>query len=171
MPAPMPPWTGGRMVAASHTEYVDAQRAVDYLSDQHFPVEHSAIVGTDLKLVESVSGRMNYGKAALSGLFSGLWFGLLIGLIFGIFTVAPGAWISAIIGGLVLGAVFGAIFGLVAHATTGGRRDFASVSQLVAGRYDVMVDTEYAEQARQLLHGEPYPSEPSPERSTENPPG
>ena len=43
------------VVVAEYPEYAGAQRAVDYLSDQNFPVQHTAIVGTDLRLVENVS--------------------------------------------------------------------------------------------------------------------
>lgn len=32
-----------------YTDYRDAQRAVDYLSDKEFPVENCMIVGTELK--------------------------------------------------------------------------------------------------------------------------
>mgnify|MGYP006111902719 CR=1 FL=1 len=38
-------------------QYADAQKAVDFLSDEHFPVENIAIVGTELRQVERVTGR------------------------------------------------------------------------------------------------------------------
>jgi hypothetical protein len=41
-----------RRVVASFPEYAQAQRAVDYLSDEKFPVERIAIVGEGLRLVE-----------------------------------------------------------------------------------------------------------------------
>ena len=37
-------------VIGSYDTYVEAQRAVDYLSDQQFPVQHVSIVGSDLKV-------------------------------------------------------------------------------------------------------------------------
>jgi len=134
---------------ASYPDYPSAQRAVDYLSDNKFPVERTAIVGTDLRLVESVLGRLTTGRAALAGAASGAWFGLLIGLLFGIFSHSN--WFAVLIVCIVIGAVWGAIFGAIAHATTGGRRDFASRSSLQASQYAVIVDTEVADQARQLL--------------------
>lgn len=142
-------------MVGSYDAYPDAQSAVDHLSDQRFPVEHTAIVGSDLKMLESVQGRMDYGKAALSGAGSGAWFGLLIGLLLALFTVTGFGWLWYLLWGLVLGAAFGVIFGLIAHAVTGGRRDFESTSQIVAGRYDVMVDSEYAERARETLNARP----------------
>ena len=41
---------------ARFDEYSSAQRAVDWLSDDGFPVEQLDIVGSDLRLVERVTG-------------------------------------------------------------------------------------------------------------------
>lgn len=43
-----------RQMVGSYTEYAGAQRAVDFLSDERFPVERTAIIGSDLRLVELV---------------------------------------------------------------------------------------------------------------------
>ena len=48
-------------------KYEDAQKAVDYLSDHEFAVENCMIVGTDLKQVERVTGRLTTGRVALGG--------------------------------------------------------------------------------------------------------
>jgi hypothetical protein len=137
------------VTVASFPDYESAQRAVDYLSDNQFPVEHTTIVGTDLRLVEKVLGRLTTARAALAGAGTGAWFGLLIGLLLSIFTVS--AWWALLLTGLIIGALWGAAFGAIAHAMTGGRRDFASRSEIVAGTYAVVVNDDYAEQARQLL--------------------
>src|SRR5262245_16264034 len=71
------------MTVATYADYASAQRAVDFLSDQNFPVQHTAIIGTDLRLVEKVLGRLTTARAALAGASGGAWFGLLIGLLFG----------------------------------------------------------------------------------------
>src|SRR3954470_17843387 len=65
--------------------YEDAQRAVDYLSDEEFPVENCMIVGTELKQVERVTGRLTTRRVALGGLLSGAWLGLFVGLILSLF--------------------------------------------------------------------------------------
>ncbi|WP_328425827.1 hypothetical protein OG470_18070 [Micromonospora sp. NBC_00389] len=144
------PETGPPTVTiGSYPDYPSAQRVVDYLADNRFPVENTAIVGTNLTLVETVLGRMTTGRAALLGAGTGAWFGLFIGLLFGIFTV--GNWLAVILVGLVIGAIWGAVFGAVAHAMTGGQRDFTSASSLRAGQYAVTVDAQLADQARQLL--------------------
>src|SRR4051812_39319715 len=137
------------VTVATYEKYVDAQRLVDYLSDNQFPVQHTKIVGTDLRLVETVVGRLTTGRAAVAGLASGAWFGLFIGLLLGIFTNSN--WFGVILTTLVIGAVWGAVFGAIAHAATGGRRDFTSRSQLQAAQYAVTVDAEHADTARHML--------------------
>jgi hypothetical protein len=136
------------VTVATYENYIDAQRLVDYLSDNQFPVQHAKIVGTDLRLVETVVGRMTTGRAALAGMASGAWFGLFIGLLLGIFTRSN--WFGVILTTLFIGAAWGAVFGAIAHAATGGRRDFTSRSQLQASQYAVTVDAEHADQARHM---------------------
>jgi hypothetical protein len=143
------PGVGPTTPVATYADYASAQKAVDYLSDNQFPVERTSIVGTDLRLVENVLGRLTTGRAALAGAASGAWFGLLFGLLIGIFSDA--GWLGVLLLAVVVGAVWGAVFGAIAHAATGGRRDFTSRSSLQAGQYAVMVDSDYSEQARQLL--------------------
>ena len=146
------PLAEGRESVASYVTYSEAQQAVDYLSDSGFPVEHTDVVGYDLRLVEHVTGRLTNARAAMAGAGSGAWFGLFIGLLVGLFTTGP-VWLGLVLGGLVIGALWGAVFGFVAHWATRGRRDFASVSGLVAGRYELLVAHEHADRARELLAG------------------
>ena len=137
----------------SYERYADAQRAVDNLSDAGFPVQHASIVGSDLRLVEDVTGRMTTARALVAGAVSGAWFGLLVGLIFSLFAEDAGGVVGLILGGILLGAVFGAAFAAAAHLATGGRRDFSSRQRLVAGRYEVLVDLAHADRATELLRG------------------
>jgi hypothetical protein len=146
---------GPRRVVATFDNYRDAERAVDALSDQRFPVDRVSIVGRDLRLVEQVTGRMTYGRSALHGALSGALVGALIGWLFTVFNwfdpVVARGWL--ILDGLWFGALAGALFGLLAHALTGGRRDFASVGGMQAEHYDVLVDEEVADEAARLLGG------------------
>ena len=73
-----------------YNSYADAQKAVDYLADQQFPVQLVSIVGNDLKMVERVTGRLSYPRVALSGALSGMWFGLFVGVMLSFFTPAGG---------------------------------------------------------------------------------
>ncbi len=140
-----------RELIGSYTEYADAQRAVDFLSDEKFPVERTAIIGSDLRMVELVYGRLNYGRAAMAGAASGAWFGLLIGLFLGLFAADEYSVFGLLLWGLLFGVVAGAAFGLAGHALSGGKRDFISRQQLTAARYDVVVDSAFANEARSVL--------------------
>ncbi|MDH2413291.1 general stress protein [Nocardioides sp. CER19] len=138
---------------AVYDDYAAAQRTVDYLSDHEFPVENCMIVGTDLKRVERITGRLTTGRVALGGLLTGLWFGLLIGLLFTFFT-SGSPW-AQIVSTMAFGALFGVIWALVGYAATRGQRDFSSVTQVVATRYEVLVEHKVAARARELLAGLP----------------
>ncbi|MFI5495678.1 general stress protein [Actinoplanes sp. NPDC051859] len=140
---------GPTVSVATYPNYLQAQRAVDYLSDNKFPVERTSIIGTDLRLVENVLGRVTIGRAALAGAASGAWFGLFIGLFFGLFS--DSSWTGVILLGLIIGAAWGAVFGAIAQAMTGGRRDFSSRSSLQAAQYAIIADADVADDARQLL--------------------
>jgi hypothetical protein len=135
--------------------YAQAQHAVDYLADHEFPVQNVAIVGTDLRSVERVTGHLTRGKVAAAGAVSGVWIGLFVGIAFALFSK------QGQLGFLITTPPLGALFGLVwsqigfSALTRRGTRDFASVSQIVATRYEVLVEHHFAEQARALLAAMP----------------
>jgi len=134
---------------AVYDDYATAQRTVDFLSDEGFPVQNCMIVGTDLKQVERITGRLTTGRVAAGGAMSGLWFGLFIGLLFSFF--GTGSTLAIILSTTVMGIAFGVIFALAGYAFTRGQRDFSSVSSVVATRYEVLVEHKVAAQARELL--------------------
>ncbi|WP_455834895.1 general stress protein [Pseudarthrobacter siccitolerans] len=133
----------------SYTSYLDAQKAVDYLADQQFPVQMVSIVGNELKMVERVTGRLSYPRVALSGALSGMWFGLFVGVMLSFFAPSPGYF--SILTSVLMGAAFFMLFGIVTYAMQRGKRDFTSTSQVVATSYDVVVSPEAAHEARRLL--------------------
>ncbi|WP_458248409.1 general stress protein [Streptomyces sp. MAI_2237] len=144
-----------RTAVASYATYQDAERAVDHLTDQGFPVQKVAIIGQDMRMVEQVIGRMGYGEAALHGAAAGALPGVLVGWIFGLLN-----WLDPVVSGLLLalygmlfGAVVGALFGVLLHAAQGGHRNFASVRSIEPSRYDVVVDENVADEAVRLLAG------------------
>lgn len=133
-----------------HDTYASAQKAVDYLSDHEFPVENVLIVGTDLKQLERVTGRLTRSRILLGGLLSGAWLGLLIGIIFALFDTSGFSWVS-VIATVIFGSVFGAVWALVGYSFTGGERDFTSVTQVVATKYEVLTEHKHAARGRELL--------------------
>ena len=142
----------GRTVA-SFPSYEQAQFAVDALSDRRFPVEQLAIVGSNLRSVERVTGRRDYLRAAVDAALSGAIVGALIGWLLGLFSLIE-PLISAVLlalWGVLIGGVLGALIGLIGHALTRGRRDFSSVSSVQADRYDIVASPTVAEDAEREL--------------------
>jgi hypothetical protein len=140
---------------ASYSTYDEAQRAVDRLSDEGFPVQGVRIVGVGLKLVEQVLGRLTLLGAAGRGALAGAWFGLLIGLFLGIFAPGTFSFLAIILWAVLWGVIAGALYGLVSHAMTRGQRDFTSMAQLVADRYEVLVPADSSDRARALIEPRP----------------
>jgi hypothetical protein len=134
---------------AVYEDYAAAQKAVDFLSDKEFPVENCMIVGTDLKQVERITGRLTSSKVALGGALSGLWLGIFIGIIFAIFD--SGSGLATVITTALFGVVFGIVWALVGYAATRGQRDFSSVRVVVATRYEVLVEHKLLVKAQEIL--------------------
>jgi hypothetical protein len=141
----------GGVRVGSYASHEQAQAAVDYLSDARFPVENVTIIGSDLRMIEQVTGRLTWGRAIAIGAAGGGWWGLFVGLLLGIFATTGSAWIGSVLLGLAVGLIFGAIFGAIGYGATQGRRDFTSTDRVVASRYDVMCNLALAEDARALL--------------------
>ncbi|MFN2538171.1 MAG: general stress protein [Mycobacteriales bacterium] len=134
-----------------YDDYAQAQRVVDYLSDHEFEVSNLAIVGTDLKSVERVTGRLTRGRVGAAGAASGFWMGLFVGIAFALFSSSgQGGFLLTT---PLLGAVFGLVYGQIGYSalTRGGARDFASVTQVVATKYEVLVEHKLAERARAMI--------------------
>jgi hypothetical protein len=143
-----------RSTIASYSDYRDAERAVDWLSDQGFAVERGAIIGTGLRSVEQVTGRMTVGRAALLGAGEGTLIGALIALLFGLFFSGPDFG-ELLLYSLVVGASFGAITGAIIQAAGGEGRNFASSMTVATDRYEVQVDEDVAAEAKRILDSMP----------------
>jgi len=148
-PVPSVPTLPQGDVVATYGTYLEAQRAVDYLSDKQFPVQKVTIVGSDLRMVERVTGRLTYPKVAVAGLASGAWFGLFVGLLLALFG-GSGAEFSVFVA-VFIGAAFGLLFSVLSYMATRRKRDFTSSSQIVAASYAVLCLTDGAGEARRLL--------------------
>lgn len=144
LPTPPSGWPIG-----SYDTYEQAQRAVDYLADNDFPVQDVTIVGLEPMLVERVDSRLTWGRVLRSGALTGGWGGLFVGLLLSI--VTPGAGLIPVLLGLVFGVLFGLATAAMSYRATRGQRDFTSHSQLVAKRYDVLSHPRNAELGRQML--------------------
>lgn len=134
----------------SYASYAEAQTAVDHLVRSDFPPKELEIVGSGLRSVEQVTGRMSWSRAVASGAASGAWIGLFIGLLVGLFS-SGAVWLGLIIGGLFIGAAWGAAFGLSARWIGAGRHSYSSLRSVVATSYDVIALDGMADRARSVL--------------------
>ncbi|NLT25406.1 MAG: TIGR04086 family membrane protein [Microbacteriaceae bacterium] len=139
-------------VVASYALYEDARAAVDRLvHSEGFAVQSVSIVGSDLRSIERVTGRMSYWRAAMSGAMSGLMLGLFFGAV--MLLLDPASNLAMVLGIMLLGAVFGSIWGMIGYAISPDKREFTSMMQVTASRYDLIVAREHAGEVRRILGG------------------
>lgn len=156
---------------SEHTGYEGAQKAVTQLIDADIPAKDIQIVGRGLRSIETVTGRLGYAAAARSGAINGILLGLLFSAIFVLGT--PDAAIQVFIGVMFVGIAMGMLMSMFAYMIVRRRRSYASVTQVVADHYEVMVLPRSIHRAREIaghvvapVHGLPAPAVPP---STEPP--
>ena len=128
---------------ATFTDYKQAVKYVEGMIENNFPARLVSIIGTDLKTIESIKGRLGYGRVSLSGALTGSWLGMFFGLIFG----ATGAGTEAVLltniaAGVVIGAGIGMLLNVIRFSLTKNRRGFISGQMVVAKKYEVVVPKE-----------------------------
>ncbi len=133
--------------------YDEAQKVVDFLADSKFPVQNLAIVGTELRSVERVLGRRTWGTVLLGGVQNGITTGMIMALLF-LFLGTENIW-AIFLYALAIGVVVGVVFAALAYWMTQGKRDFTSVSQTVATKYEILAEHKVAAQARELVRTMP----------------
>ncbi|WGT46575.1 hypothetical protein QH948_10515 [Tessaracoccus lacteus] len=138
---------------AEYPTYEEAQAAVDFLADQKFAIQNLMIVGSNLKMLERVTGRRTWGTVLAQGAVSGITSGLFVGLMLYLFMANAGLQIVWV--GLAMGILFGVIASGLGYALSGGKRDFNSARQTVAATYEVLAEHKVAQEARDLLASRP----------------
>ena len=161
-------------VVASFSSYEQAREAVDTLARREgFSLQQISIVGSDLKSVERVIGRMSAARAAMSGAVTGTMMGLFVTLMW--LLIYPEAGFSSILGVFLLAIAFGTIWSLLTYALSPRKREFTSMMQLTASRFDLLVPPALAAQAAQVLgvqaaadggHIAQAPQVPTPQNTT-----
>lgn len=139
-------------VIADFKQYPEAQAFVDNLIKHNFPAGAVAIVGSDLRTVERVRGKVNYARMAIGGAVTGSWMGLAFGLVFGGATDSTGAalfpGIESVGSSIVIGAGLGMLFNVTRYALSRNKRSYISQSSVVASKYQIQVPAGLADQAR-----------------------
>ncbi|HWU30093.1 MAG TPA: general stress protein, partial [Microbacterium sp.] len=141
----------GEMVASSR-DYEVAQKTVSKLIAGEVPARDIAIVGQGVRTVERVTGRLGYAAAARSGAINGVLIGLVLSavMLFG----NSNAPVSLFLGFILIGVALGMVMSLVTYSIIRRRRDFASMTQMLADHYEVRVQAASLAKARQVLGSE-----------------
>lgn len=139
-------------MVADFKQYTDALAYVDNLIKNNFPAGAVAIVGSDLRTVERLRGKITYARMALGGAVTGSWMGLAFGLIFGGQTNPDGSTmfgaVDPLASSMVIGAGLGMLFNVVRYSLARNKKSFVSQSTVVASKYQVQVPAGLADQAR-----------------------
>ncbi|HEY0258834.1 MAG TPA: general stress protein [Lacisediminihabitans sp.] len=136
-------------VLGTYDTYFEAQAVVDRLAKADFEVKQVSIVGSDLKTVERVTGKLTYGRAAGAGAASGAWFGLFLGVL--LTFSSSSSVVQYVFAAIIIGAGFGALFGIAATAINRRTRDFTSTHQVLASKYEVIIDPQLTMKAQDVL--------------------
>ena len=134
--------------------YDEAQQVVDHLADSRFPVENLCIVGTDLRSIERVLGRRSWGTVIGQGVQSGISTGIMIPLLMWLFMPSQNVLLMTVYA-LVIGIVVGIVMAALMYWMSQGKRDFTSVSQTVATKYELLAEHKVSGQARELIANMP----------------
>ena len=139
-------------VIGKFTEYAEAVSFVEALINHGFPSGAIAIVGKDLRSVERVRGKMTYGRIAISGAMTGSWLGLIIGLFMSSSaSTDANPTTGSMFSYVLIGAGIGMLINLLRFAIARNRRGFISQSSVVAGKYEVQVPSDLADQAERAI--------------------
>jgi hypothetical protein len=136
-------------VLGTYETYPEAQQIVDKLAHADFDVSQLAIIGSDLKTVERVTGKLTYGRAAAGGAATGAWFGLFGGVLLFLVSSSPNP--AYAVAAIFIGAGFGMLFGVVTYTINRRRRDFTSTHQVIASSYQVIAPAGQVVRAQELL--------------------
>lgn len=139
--------------------YEGAQQAVSKLIEAEIPAKDIAIVGRGLRSVETVTGRLGYAAAARSGAINGILLGLLFSAIFVLGT--PNAALQVFVGVMLVGIALGMLMSLISYMLIRRRRDYTSMTQVLADDYEVTVLPRSLAKARGVL-GAPAAPTPGP---------
>ncbi|MFI8631693.1 general stress protein [Microbacterium sp. NPDC077663] len=143
---------------AEYASYEAAQKSVSTLISADVPAQDIAIVGRGLRSVERVTGRLGYATAARSGAINGVLLGLLFAAIFVL--GSPGAALQLFVGVMLVGIALGMLMSIISYSILRRRRDFTSVTQVIADHYDVTVLPRSFGRAKELLGPGAAPSAP-----------
>lgn len=152
---------------ATFTSYEAAQKAVSQLIEADIPAKDISIVGRGLRSVETVTGRLGYAAAARTGAINGVLLGLLFSVIFVLGN--PSAQVQHFLGIMLVGIALGMLMSIIMYSIVRRRRDYTSITQMIADSYEVSILDRSLVAARQKLRGAPMAPPAPPAIPTEAP--
>jgi hypothetical protein len=138
-------------VLAQFSNYLEAVKTVEQLVENGFPPRLISIIGSDLKTVEVLKGKLGYGRVALSGAVTGSWIGLFFGLVFGATSSAEQVVVTNLTAGIVIGAGVGMLINVIRFSMTKNKRSFISGQSIVAKKYDLVVPMSALSDAKKAM--------------------
>jgi hypothetical protein len=138
-------------VVGQFKNYLEAVKVVEQLVENGFPARLISIIGSDLKTVETLKGKLGYGRVALSGAVTGSWIGLFFGLLFGATSTLEQVVITNLGSGIFIGAGLGMLLNVIRFSLTKNKRSFLSAQAVVAKKYDVIVPTGQLAEAKKVI--------------------
>lgn len=138
-------------VVGQFKNYREAVKTVEQLVENGFPAPLISIIGSDLKTVETLKGKLGYGRVALSGAVTGSWVGLFFGLLFGATSTTEQVIITNLSSGIVIGAGVGMLLNVIRFSLAKNKRTFISAQAVVAKKYDVIVPTGQLTEAKKAM--------------------
>ena len=138
-------------VVGQFKNYREAVKVVEQLVENGFPARLISIIGSDLKTVETLKGKLGYGRVALSGAVTGSWIGLFFGLLFGATSTTEQVVVTNLSAGIVIGAGVGMLLNVIRFSLTKNKRSFISAQAVVAKKYDVIVPTGQLADAKKAI--------------------
>lgn len=150
-----------RAKVASYPTLEQAREAVTMLSAEGLPSRHVSVVDEGVRQPPAL---FTYARAAAQGAAAGAWVGLALGFLSGV--VKIGSWHAQALGqatvgstpflwlallSALAGALAGALLGSLLHALADANSDAEPANSPRPSQFDVLVDAEHAEGARNLL--------------------
>ncbi|WP_430592563.1 general stress protein [Humidisolicoccus flavus] len=136
-------------VVGTYETYEGAQRAMARLAKAELDLPALTIVGSDLRIVEQITGKLSWGRVALNGAFRGVMFGILFTLIS--LLLFPDALTQGVLLYPLVGVAVGMLLSITLHSLSKRRRTYASVQQVVAAKYEIIAAGAVAFKASTIL--------------------
>lgn len=139
-------------VLATYRTHEDARAAVQFLAQHEFAVTSLTIVGSDVKLVEPVSGVLSWASAAGRGALGGAWLGMIFGLIMSLFSSDGELTSQVLLPGIIIGAGLGIMYGVLLRASSSKTGlGTTRAPQVVASKYEIVCPANLLSEAKALL--------------------